>query len=41
VIMRSDERVSLAEGIMWEYEVDFMPEGMVIVDPFDPHARAA
>jgi hypothetical protein len=30
--MRSDERAFLAEGIMWDYEDDFMPEGMKIVD---------
>lgn len=30
--MRSDERALLAEGIMWDYERDFMPEGMEIVD---------
>ena len=33
--MPSDERASLAEGIMWDYEPDFMPEGMEIVDRQD------
>ena len=26
--MPSDDRASLAEGIIWDYEPDFMPEGM-------------
>src|SRR3989442_3511412 len=33
--MPSDERASLAEGIMWDYEPDFMPGGMEIVDRQD------
>jgi hypothetical protein len=33
--MRSDERALLAEGIMWDYERDFMPGGMEIVDRKD------
>ncbi|OLC21288.1 MAG: hypothetical protein AUH33_02100 [Chloroflexi bacterium 13_1_40CM_68_21] len=33
--MPSDERASLAEGIMWDYEPDFMPEEMEIVDRQD------
>lgn len=35
MIVRSDERALLAEGIMWDYELDFMPEGMEIVDRED------
>jgi len=31
----SEERASLAEGIMWDYEPDFMPEGMEILDRKD------
>jgi hypothetical protein len=30
-----DERAFLAERIMWDYELDFMPEGMEIVDRQD------
>jgi hypothetical protein len=30
-----DERAFLAEAIMWDYELDFMPDGMEIVDRQD------
>jgi hypothetical protein len=33
--VRSDERAFLAEGIMWDYDLDFMPEGTEIVDRQD------
>jgi hypothetical protein len=35
LIVPSAERASLAEGIMWDYEPDFMPDGMEIVDRSD------
>ena len=35
VMTPSEERASLAEGIMWDYEPDFMPEGMEILDRKD------
>jgi hypothetical protein len=31
----SHERAFLAEAIMWDYELDFMPEGMEIVERQD------
>src|SRR5688500_3594872 len=35
MMMGSEERAFLAEAIMWDYELDFMPEGMEIVDRED------